>query len=804
VNSHRATTAAAVWQPGERVTLRGRTWTVAGHTAYADCEALHLDAADGEGSRTFLLPFDRPRRAKPKPFVVVSARRWLRAFAGLLLRTHPYGGLRRFSRSIDIVPRQLEPALSVLRDGHPRLLVADDVGMGKTIEAGVILSELAGRDPSFRALILVPAGLKEQWRQELASRFAAAPAVADACWLRQAARLLPPDVNPWSPPGTYIASFDFIKRPEALRPLEDVRWDLVVVDEAHAAAGGTDRRAAVDAVASRASRVVLLTATPPGDPAELTSLCEIGAAPHEGPIPMFQRRRRDGDRPLRRSVLLAIRLTAKERRMHRLLERYTAQLWRAARRLGDGNVRLATVLLRKRALSSAASLACSLRRRLELLSEAGADSEFQLRLPLDPDGENTPDDIVDEGVLGVRGLEDLAHERRWLDVLIGAADAASESKTRVLVRLLSRIGEPALVFTEYRDTLEHLHAALAGAGVPTGILHGGLTHAERRDAVARFTRGCGTLLATDAAAEGLNLQHACRLVVHYELPWNPARILQRAGRLDRMGQPRRVHEIAFVAADTAESVVLAPLTRRALRWQAAHDTARMLALLTESRVADAVFDGIPPAVLAVPPAASPAALVSLETEGRAEAERLAAERALRRAPPAEGVFTVPVAAVRRRQLPSGVLLCFELETAERGVVHERTLAVLHASVSIREWRVRRRDLKARVCQLLPALLSVTSATVERLARDQTERMRPRFAQAADRLRRREQSIRDVHASAARRLAQAGLFERRGPQRLERSASELLDDETAGANGHETSRDLVTSVSLRAVLVVRGG
>jgi superfamily II DNA/RNA helicase len=150
-----------------------------------------------------------------------------------------------------------------------------------------------------------------------------------------------------------------------------------------------------------------------------------------------------------------------------------------------------------------------------------------------------------------------------LHVLDAATSAASdEPKIAALRRLLRRTGEPVIVFTEYRDTLNILEYAL-GDLRQIVTLHGGKTPQERREAVDAFTRGsAGLLLATDAGAEGLNLHERCRLVVNLELPWSPIRLEQRIGRVDRLGQARAVHAINLLAGNTAEASVLARLATR--------------------------------------------------------------------------------------------------------------------------------------------------------------------------------------------------------------------------------------------------
>ena len=233
--------------------MRGRRWTIAGISRWHDCAALRLREIGRDREQTLLTPFDRPTPLVANPLPrVVRPRRWLHELDRALLELHPFGSFHAAARApIRLLPYQLEPALAVLRDGATRLLVADGVGLGKTIQAGLLLLELAHRQESCRALVLAPAGLREQWLAELSARFGLTALLADTAWLRSLAAERPADVNPWSLPGIYIASHDLVKRPEVLRPLEDVAWDAVVVDEAHAATSGTDRRVAIHAIAGR-------------------------------------------------------------------------------------------------------------------------------------------------------------------------------------------------------------------------------------------------------------------------------------------------------------------------------------------------------------------------------------------------------------------------------------------------------------------------------------------------------------------------------------------------------------------------
>jgi superfamily II DNA/RNA helicase len=463
---------------------------------------------------------------------------------------------------IDLLPHQLEPALAVLRHGARRLLLADAVGLGKTIEAGLVLAELRARSALDRVLILAPPGLCDQWCAELAGRFGLDAAVADAAWLRGLRAVLPAAVNPWSIPGIRVASFDFAKRPEVRRSIEHVLWDAVVVDEAHLAAGESERRAAAHALAARARFVLLLTATPhSGDPSTFHALCGLGALAANDPIFLFRRNREEAGISRRRRVHLHhVGSPAAELEIRRLLDDYIRMVW--TRRTGpEGrDARLAMIVLLKRSFSGMGPLHLSLLTRLDRLGLAPAAETAQLSLSWEADLEQA--DAAPSGVLGASGLDDPSHERRILRDLADRTGffTAGDSKRRALMRILERLREPAILFTEYRDTLTALHHAL---GADAAVIHGAMDRFERAAAVDRFNRGAvRLLLATDAAGEGLNLQQRCRLVVNLELPWNPMRLEQRIGRVDRIGQTRTVHAINLLASGTAESDLLARLARR--------------------------------------------------------------------------------------------------------------------------------------------------------------------------------------------------------------------------------------------------
>ena len=525
----------------------------------------------------------------------------MRAASALVSVATPYESLRTAAfAQLELLPYQLEPALVAVRHSALRLLLADEVGLGKTIQAGLILSELRARDLADRTLILTPAGLRDQWADELTHRFAIPAEVVDLRALGRSVATRPRGENPWAMPGVRIVSFDFVKRPEVLRALDSIVWDLLVIDEAHAATPGTDRGSAIRRLGVRSRRVILLTATPhAGDDTAFTALCDVGrlsAVGDRAPVMMFRRSRADvGLTVTRRAHLLLVRQTPEEHRMHALLDDYVQSVWRSATRRADEPALMAMVVLKKRSLSSATSLAISLDRRIHHLTRIPAGTEWQLGLPLSgPDEEDGREDEEPIALLAPPGMANLTDEVDSLSVVRDAArrSAAHESKLRRLRRLLASTDEPVLVFTEYRDTLIRLAEAVASHAA-VAVLHGGLDRVARRAAEAAFTSGTArVLLATDAAGEGLNLQHTCRLVVNYELPWNPIRLEQRVGRVDRIGQQRVVHAVHLIARHTAEADLLARLVARLERIRASvgHSGA-LLGQAPERVIAEAMLHG---------------------------------------------------------------------------------------------------------------------------------------------------------------------------------------------------------------------
>ncbi len=840
--------------PGSVVTARGHTWRVVDTARYADCGVCRLvrvPPADRDVRLALLVPFDRLA-----PIVRQAAwrrsgrRRWMRQFRHCLLEDTRDGALSAAAGAcFDLLPYQLEPALAVLA-GETRVLIADAVGLGKTVQAGLILAEVIAREPAARCLVMAPASLCPQWLAELRHRFALPAVFVDAVALRRLASLSPPGSLIWDQHSLAVTSFDFVKRRDVLANARDLRWDAVVVDEAHMAALAPERAAAVGVLARRARRVVLLTATPhASDTDGFRALCATGMLPGDPPIVMFRRDRPDiGLSRTRRTRLLRVRLSPAERRMHQALDRYTTDVWRETDRGRDGpDASLAMIVLRKRAASGPAALLASLSRRVALLSCSPLTSDAQqLPLPLEPADDNDPADDEPAAVLGAPGLRNPDAERALLLRLIDFAREACEAETKLgaLARLLRRAREPAVVFTEYRDTLARIARRLEGTH-RSGLLHGGLDQGERQAAIRAFNEGrTSVLLATDAAAHGLNLHARCRLVVNVELPWTPARLEQRVGRVDRIGQRRPVHAVHLVARDTAEEVVLARLVVRVERERAAlgraddplgaapgapgadsrgeMEVARLLfegeAELCASRPARAenrgparadedrhiLFRRLDRTALASAERTRIDAIRKLMAGGRSNTPRGAAGQ-----PPADGASGHLLAGgvrwcvVRRTRrlasLPSGLICLFTARFVDgRGsLVEQRTIA-LH--VALAATVCHRRVLERALPVLLDAIRPSLANTAAREADAHLARLRSRAAERLALLSVREAAIGE--AAIGRAPVQAGLFDKRATKRVqEEQRRRARDQDEAASHLDDLCREQVIELAGEPELVL---
>ena len=520
---------------------------------------------------------------------------------------------------VDPLPHQLDAVYKhMLPLSRIRFLLADDPGAGKTIMAGLLLRELMQRGDVSRVLVLCPKALTDQWRREMWERF------------RERFTLVTGESvssgfgqNVWVENDHVVASVDLAIQDHILPGLEQATWDIVIFDEAHklsayryGAAGKIDKtkryRLAED-LAERTKHLLLMTATPhKGDPENfrlLLSLLDDKAFASQAGVesalgqdhsPYFLRRTKEAmkhfdGRPLflpRHVHTAPYELEEHERRLYDAVTEYVATGLAAAEQAEQTrrrNVTLALIVLQRRLASSLYAMTRSLERRRDRLTEelkqaleAGRVSQHTAEVGYDPDDDDL-DDLTSEeeaalsGASTARTPEELRTEIEKLRSLIEMAQATQrKGPERKLVELQRAIesqtvadrDEKILIFTEHRDTLVYLTERLREQGYRVCNIHGGMKLADRIAAEKEFRGPAQFMVATEAAGEGINLQF-CRVMINWDLPWNPNRLEQRMGRIHRYGQEYEVTVINLVAAETREGAVMTRLLEKLERMREA-------------------------------------------------------------------------------------------------------------------------------------------------------------------------------------------------------------------------------------------
>lgn len=418
---------------------------------------------------------------------------------------------------------QLRAAGRVLRQMRGRAILADEVGLGKTIEACLVASELRLRGLAPRTLVVAPAGLVGQWQEELERKFGLPSEVA---------------ARGWQPGGpgerpVVVASLAAARRSPLRDALTAQPWDLVVVDEAHRV---RRPRSASGRLARglRSRYLLLLSATPVenrlGDLFELCSLVRPG---HLGTPREFRSRHGTGlaarDLPALRSRVREVMVRHRRSEVALMLPPRLATTRRVAP-AGDEAQLYAAVSQRVRRHGRGASPQQAL--RLRAVQRLAGSSPRALAATLER-----------------IGWEDLAADARRVGVT---------AKAIALVEVLrgcQERGEKAVVFSGYRETVAFLTTVLADAGLPTVVYHGGLTRRDKDAVITAFRDEAAVLLSTEAAGEGRNLQF-CHVMVNFDLPWNPLQLEQRLGRLHRIGQTEEVRLTNLATAGTIEDRIL--------------------------------------------------------------------------------------------------------------------------------------------------------------------------------------------------------------------------------------------------------
>jgi hypothetical protein len=582
-----------------------------------------------------------------------------------------------FRAGIKLMNHQLTPLKKALELPRANLFIADDVGLGKTIEAGLILQELLLRQRVEFTLIVCPASVALQWRDEMEKRFGLHFEIYNRPFVGRRRQERGFGVNPWSTHNRFIITYQTLRRPEYRDPLlqhigDKIRKSLLILDEAHTAAPSSASKYAIDSrvtrvvsdVARRFENRLFLSATPHNghsnsfsallnilDPQRFTRGIPVRSLRQLEPV-MVRRLKRDlrelgvDQFPDRKVVpidllhesndwygrygddkpVLIGQGCAPELDLALMLKEYTALM-----RPKKGRGQLVFINLQKRLLSSIEAFFRTLKRHEESVGRGTAHTTLQLALDETGDGdeygsdddalEDETDALVIASSAEVQNPEGRA--RQLLTQMLKLAEeyrSAPDAKALALIEWIKKNQCPAaaiggasgskgkwsdrrvLIFTEYGHTKQYLWQILNTAVQGTADsdarimrFQGGMSDKQREEVQRAFNSKPGEhpvriLLATDAAREGVNLQGHCADLFHYDVPWNPARMEQRNGRIDRTLQPEpEVRCYYFFYPQRTEDPVLKTLVDKVETIQ---QELGSLSTVIMDRFAEVLEDGI--------------------------------------------------------------------------------------------------------------------------------------------------------------------------------------------------------------------
>lgn len=509
------------------------------------------------------------------------------------------GILSSLSSGIIPLPHQLHVLNRAMETNNIRYILADEVGLGKTIEAGMIIKELKARGLAERILVVCPTGLVTQWASEMQEKFHEKFNI-----------ILPSDydtIRRLTDSDDIYGQYDQVISPmDSIKPLErhagwseekvqhyneeriysiiNSGWDLIIIDEAHRVAGssGEVARYKLGYLLSQASPyLLLLSATPHNGKTEpflrLIRLLDEDAFPNAQSIikeqvaPYLIRTEKREAIDNNGNLLFKKRLThlmelswderhTMQRELYQMVSSYVAKTYNKARRNRKKNMCLIflLIIMQRMVTSSTAAIQQSLNRRLAVLqaeeTKIGSLKEEDLE-------ELNIEDGLDEALEAMSLNNNM--EIKELQEIISVAKQAEfqhpDVKIETLTELIDEIlsddpKQKVIIFTEFVATQQYIRKLLLQRGYSVTILNGAMSMDERDDALQEFRNETNVFISTDAGGEGLNLQFA-NIIVNYDLPWNPMKIEQRCGRVDRIGQQRDVHIYNFIVGDTVENRV---------------------------------------------------------------------------------------------------------------------------------------------------------------------------------------------------------------------------------------------------------
>ena len=488
---------------------------------------------------------------------------------------------------IDPLPHQIHLVHHILASGNLNWLIADDVGLGKTIETGMLLAALKQRGSLNRVLLVTPAGLTKQWQEELNNKFGMGEfqIYGDDFTINESRH--------WKMYDHVIASIDRLKDEKHLESIQNANpWDIIVFDEAHRLSRrqygqklkSSQRFQLAANLRRNTDALLMLSATPhQGMTDKFKALLELLQPERKDEITtldlnpeiigdmIFRNNKSDvtdadGNFIFKGKTVKALRVQVSKATLEfdKKLQSYLKQGYAAGSKLGvKGNaIGFVMTVYRKLAASSVAAIHNALNNRCLRL-----EGEYESTL------EMTQSDEQDKRYLGeweerlqTSQKEFFEGEMELLSQLI-AESKSLQSDDRKLQLFLDEVidairarnpGEKVLIFTEYRTTQAYLKSALESryGKHSVELINGSMAHEERRVAISNFEADTQFLISTEAGGEGINLQQKCHTMVNYDLPWNPMRLVQRIGRLYRYGQQHRVVVFNMHSPDTADEQIM--------------------------------------------------------------------------------------------------------------------------------------------------------------------------------------------------------------------------------------------------------
>ncbi len=500
--------------------------------------------------------------------------------------------------SVVPLPHQLYALNRAMSRDRIRYLLADEVGLGKTIEAGLILRELKLRGMAKRILVVAPKGLVRQWQAEMRLHFGEHFQFIEPAELSAFRQWRSDEENLWRLHDQVICSLDSVKPLEGRRgwsleqlstynrerfeDLISASWDLVIIDEAHRMGGSTDQVARYKlgaALAEAAPYLLLLSATPHQGKTDqfhrLMQLLDRDSFPDESSVsservrPFVVRTEKrvaiDADgKPLFKPRMTRLHPVAwqdrhaSQQKLYEAVTDYVRHGYNQAMAAKQRHIGFLMILMQRLVTSSTAAIRATLEKRQAFLDQPQLQPSLFETADVDEWAELDGQTQVDLAIQ-TKGWE---MEKAEVDTLLDLArateaqgtDAKAEALLELIYKLQQEENDPelkVLVFTEFVPTQAMLVDFLESRGFSVATLNGSMDLEARTRAQQSFSRDIRILISTDAGGEGLNLQF-CHVIVNFDMPWNPMRVEQRIGRVDRIGQPHVVRAINFVLEDTVE------------------------------------------------------------------------------------------------------------------------------------------------------------------------------------------------------------------------------------------------------------